>query len=83
MRGNNKYTMELFQKFQKNKFSLNPKSLYAVYKNIKENPDTNSRDFIFRNLLKDITSIDNNQKDFLLDEFLNKNSMLESLYSFV
>ena len=81
VRGNNKYTMELFQKFQKNKFSLNPKSLYAVYKNIKENPDTNSRDFIFRNLLKDITSIDNNQKDFLLDEFLNKNSMLESLYS--
>ena len=81
VRGNNKYTMELFQKFQKNKFSLNPKSLYTVYKNIKDNPDTNSKDFIFRNLIKDITSIDENQKDFLLDEFLNKNSMLESLYS--
>jgi len=54
---------------------------YCIYKNIKENPDTNSKDFIFRNLLKDITSIDENQKDFLLDEFLNKNSMLENLYS--
>ena len=81
VRGNNKYTMELFQKFQKNKFSLNPKSLYAVYKNIKENPDTNSRDFKFRNLLKDITFIDDNQKNFLLDEFLNKNTMLETIYS--
>ncbi len=48
---------------------------------MKENPDTDSKDFIFRNLLKDIKSIDENQKSFLLDEFLNKNSMLESLYS--
>ena len=48
---------------------------------MKENPDTDSKDFIFRNLLKDIKSIDENQKGFLLDEFLNKNSMLESLYS--
>ena len=48
---------------------------------MKENPDTDSKDFIFINLLKDIKSIDENQKGFLLDEFLNKNSMLESLYS--
>ena len=34
---------------------------------MKENPDTDSKDFIFRNLLKDIKSIDENQKSFLLD----------------
>ena len=41
---NNKYIMELFQKFQKNKFSLNPKALYAIHKQIKENPDSNGKD---------------------------------------
>lgn len=31
--------MELYEKFQKNKYVLNERSLYDVYKKIKENPE--------------------------------------------
>ena len=78
---NNKYIMDLFQKFQKNKFNLNPKSLYAVYKQIQENPDTTSKYYIFKNLIKEVKSIDENIQEFLFDEFINKNSELETYYT--
>ena len=79
---NNKYVMDLFQKFQKNKFNLNPKSLYAVYKQIKDNPDINSKDYIFKSLIKEISSLDENTQNFLIDEFTtNKNSELETYYT--
>jgi hypothetical protein len=74
--------MDLFQKFQKNKFNLNPKSLYAVYKQIKDNPDINSKDYIFKSLIKEISSLDENTQNFLIDEFTtNKNSELETYYT--
>ena len=38
---NNKYIVELYEKFQKNKSILNKKSLYVVYKKIQENPEIN------------------------------------------
>ena len=79
---NNKYVMDLFQKFQKNKFNLNPKSLYAVYKQIKDNPDINSKYYIFKSLIKEISSLDENTQNFLIDEFTtNKNSELETYYT--
>ena len=79
---NNKYVMDLFQKFQKNKFNLNPKSLNEVYKQIKDNPDTNTKEYIFKSLIKDISSLDENTQDFLCEEFLvNKNSELETYYT--
>ena len=79
---NNKYIMDLFEKFQKNKFNLNPKSLNAVYKQIKDNPDTTSKDYIFRSLIKEIPSLTENAQEFLCDEFIsNKNSELEAFFS--
>ena len=79
---NNRYIMDLFQKFQKNKFNLNPKSLYAVYKQIKENPDTNSKDSIFKSLIKEVPNINENIQEFLCNEFTkNKNSELETYYT--
>ena len=78
---NNKYVMDLFQKFQKNKFNLNPKSLYAVYKQIKDNPDTNRKDNIFKSLRKEVPNINEDIQEFLIEEFKNKNSELETYYS--
>ncbi len=79
---NNKYVMDLFEKFQKNKFNLNPKSLNAVYKQIKDNPDTNSKDYVFKTLIKDIPVLNDMEKEFLCDEFtLNKNSELETYFN--
>ena len=78
---NNKYVMDLFQKFQKNKFNLNPKSLYAVYNQIKDNPDTNSKAYIFKSLIKDIPNINEDIQEFLIEEFTNKIAELETFFS--
>ena len=79
---NNKYIMDLFEKFQKNKFNLNPKSLNAVYKQIKNNPDTSSKDYIFKTLIKDIPDLSDEEKEFICDEFtVKKNSELETYYN--
>ena len=78
---NNKYVMELFEKFQKNKFNLNPKSLNAVYKQIKDNPDTKSKDYIFKSLIKEIPNLSENVQDFICDEFINKNKELETFFT--
>ena len=78
---NNKYIMELFEKFQKNKFNLNPKSLNVVYKQIKDNPDTKSKDYIFKSLIKEIPNLSENIQDFICDEFINKNQELETYFS--
>ena len=78
---NNKYIMDLFQKFQKNKLSLNPKSLLACYKTIKENPDTNSKGALFKSLVKDVPNVSDNIKEFLYYEFINKNSELETYFN--
>ena len=81
VQANNKYAMDLYQKFLKNKLSLNPKSLNATYKQIIENPDTTNKYYIFKSLVQEIQSLDENTKEFLCDEFLNKNSELETYYS--
>ena len=78
---NNKYIMELFQKFQKNKFSLNPKALYTIHKQIKENPDSNGKDSNFKLLVKEVPNINENIQEFLCNEFNNKNSELETYYN--
>ena len=79
---NNKYIMELFQKFQKNKFCLNPKSLYAVYKQIKENPETVGKGNEFKSLIQDVPNLSQNVQEFLCNEFINKkNSELETFYT--
>ncbi len=78
---NNKYIMDLFQKFQKNKLSLNPKSLLACYKKIKENPETNSKGNLFKSLVKDVPNISESVKEFLCYEFNNKNSELETYFN--
>ena len=78
---NNKYIMELFQKFQKNKFSLNPKALYAIHKQIKENPESNGKDSNFKLLVKEVPNINENIQDFICNEFNNKNSELETYYN--
>ena len=79
---NNKYIMDLFEKFQKNKFNLNPKSLNAVYKQIKDNPDTNTKDYAFKTLLNDIPGLTDIEKEFITYEFsVNKNSELETYFN--
>ena len=90
---NNKYIMDLFQKFQKNKFCLNPKSLAAVYKQIKEDPESNNQNRDnknnrsvqgneFKSLISEIPNINENVQAFLFDEFINKkNSELEAHFS--
>ena len=78
---NNKYIMELFQKFQKNKFSLNPKALYAIHKQIKENPDSNGKVSAFKLLIKEMPDINENIRDFLCNEFNNGNEELETYYT--
>ncbi len=78
---NNKYIMDLFQKFQKNKLNLNPKSLNAVYKQIKENPDKNSRSYVFKSLIKEVPGINDFLQEFLCNEFSNKNDKLETFFS--
>ena len=81
VQANNKYAMDLYQKFLKNKFNLNPKSLNETYKQIIENPDTTNKYYIFKSLVQEIQSLDENTKEFLCDQFLNKNSELETYYS--
>ena len=82
IKNNNKYIMDLFQKFQKNKFCLNPKSLIAVYKQIKENPEIDTKGQEFKALIKEIPSINENIIEFLCYEFINnKNSELETHYN--
>ena len=82
IKNNNKYIMDLFEKFQKNKFCLNPKSLNEVYTKIKENPEENKNDSKFKSLIKEIPSLSENIKEFLCDEFINnKNSELETYYN--
>ena len=82
---NNKYIMDLFQKFQKNKFCLNPKSLVAVYKQIKEDPESNNQNKdnknsrsaqgnVFKSLISEIPNINEKVQAFLFDEFNNKNN---------
>ena len=78
---NNKYIMELFQKFQKNKFSLNPKALYAIHKQIKENPDSKGKISAFKLLIKEMPNINENIQDFICNEFNNGNSELETYYT--
>ena len=62
--------MDLFQKFQKNKLNLNPKSLNAVYKQIIENPDTTSKDYIFKSLIKEVPDLNEFLQDFLVEQFI-------------
>ena len=78
---NNKYIMDLFNKFQKNKLNLNPKSLLEVYKQIKENPDTNNKENIFKSLIEEVPNITKNIKEFLCNQFINKNSELETFFN--
>ena len=65
----NKYIMDLFQKFQKNKFCLSPKSLNAVYKQIKENPEINNNLNEFKTLIKDVPDLTENIQEFLYYQF--------------
>ena len=61
---------------------MNPKSLNAVYKQIKNNPDTSSKDYIFKTFRKDIPALSDVEKEFICDEFtLKKNSELETYYN--
>ena len=48
---------------------------------VQENPDTTSKYYIFKNLIKEVKSIDENIQEFLFDEFINKNSELETYYT--
>ena len=76
---NNKYIMELFEKFQKNKSILNKKSLYDVYNKIKSDPDSgnnntgeNNKKFsAFKALVSSIKEFDEEMKEFLCYDFLN------------
>jgi len=61
---NNKYIMNLFQKFQKNKFNLNPKALNDVYTQIKNNPDTSSKEYIFKSIIDEIIASMKLRKNF-------------------
>ena len=80
---NNKYIMDLFEKFQKNKFCLNPKALNAVYKQIQENPEDNDNKVNneIKALIKEVPNLTNNIQDFLYDEYVKKNSELETFYT--
>ena len=79
---NNKYIMELFEKFQKNKSILNKKSLYDAYNKIKANPDSetnangnNKKLATFKALIDEMDDLDERQKEFLCYDFAeNKNS---------
>ena len=76
---NNKYIMELFEKFQKNKSILNKKSLYEVFTKIKENPDStpvnqggNSPKLQeFKALLQKISQLNEREKEFIFYDFAN------------
>ena len=84
---NNKYIMELFEKFQKNKFILNKKSLYDVYNKIKENPESNNNIGIDKKIIDKFESsingieITEKEKEFLIYDFTtNKNSKFYDIY---
>ena len=86
---NNKYIMELYEKFQKNKSILNKKSLYDVYNKIKANPDSmnntgeNNKKFSsFKALIQEINELDEREKEFLCYDFINnKNSLFIGAYN--
>lgn len=78
---NNKYIMELYEKFQKNKSILNKKSLYVVYKKIQENPEINvnntksnkedKNSAEFQSLIQNNDKLDETQKEFICYDFNN------------
>ena len=79
---NNIYIMELYEKFQKNKSILNKKSLYDVYKKIKENPEvemnnqgeSNKKFSTFKSLVQNINELDEKEKKFICYDFSKKSS---------
>ena len=79
---NNKYIMELYEKFQKNKSILNKKSLYDVFNKIKANPDSgngntgeNNKKFSsFKALIQENDELNEEQKEFLCYDFMNNKS---------
>ena len=85
---NNKYIMELYEKFQKNKSILNKKSLYDVYNKIKANPEStentgekNKKFLSFKALIQEISELDPREKEFLCYDFINnKNSLFIGAY---
>ena len=85
---NNKYIMELYEKFQKNKSILNKKSLYDVYNKIKANPEStentgekNKKFSPFKALIQEISELDPREKEFLCYDFINnKNSLFIGAY---
>ena len=92
---NNKYIMELYEKFQKNKSILNKKSLYDVYKKIQENPeekennnnnnDSNKDDKVsteFQSLIQNNDNLDETWKEFICYDFNNnKQSIFNDAYN--
>ena len=85
---NDKYIMELYEKFQKNKSILNKKSLYDVYNKIKANPEStentgekNKKFSSFKALIQEINELDPKEKEFLCYDFINnKNSLFIGAY---
>ena len=85
---NDKYIMELYEKFQKNKSILNKKSLYDVYNKIKANPEStentgekNKKFSSFKALIQEISELDPREKEFLCYDFINnKNSLFIGAY---
>ena len=83
---NNKYIMELFEKFQKNKFILNKKSLYDVYNKIKEDPESNNNNINnnsgsdnkkiskFKSLINEMSQLSDKEKEFLVYDFSTNNN---------
>ena len=78
---NDKYIMELFEKFQKNKSILNKKSLYDVFNKIKNSPQLilnngeNEKKFnSFKALIQENNELSEKQKEFICDDFKNHKS---------
>ena len=88
---NNKYIMELYEKFQKNKSILNKKSLYDVYKKIQENPEIkentksnkdDKQSTEFQSLIQNNDKLDETQKEFICYDFNNnKESKFIGVYN--
>ena len=88
---NNKYIMELYEKFQKNKSILNKKSLYDVFKKIQENPEIkentksnkdDKQSTEFQSLIQNNDKLDETQKEFICYDFNNnKESKFIGVYN--
>ena len=80
---NNKYIMDLFEKFQKKIFCLNPRELNAVYKQMQENPedDDNKVNNEIKALIKEVPNLTNNIQEFLYEEYIKKNYEQEASYT--